>query len=345
MCWNVISVNLGIRKTEPMQDSIRQQVYQREGDPRIYLQVAGHWYYYDPGSRPLGGGATGTVYLGFSCNSNQRIAVKRIKDIYANNKMIRERARQEASLSFSHPNLVQMIGICEYGHDYGPIFVLSGYVAGITLEAHVKEQLNSLSPIDRLEKISKDICSVLDALQYLHSRGVVHRDVKPSNIMIEDGSTVKLMDLGIARLNGGNKYSAYGFIGTPQYAAPEQILRNSDTSEINATTDIYATGITFYELITGTNPFKAEIESETLSRQISMKLPYDNRIPRSIYKVILKATEKNQSRRYKSATEFKFAIIDALGKCEENPLMEWLDSHIKLIAVVLGIIILIFLFI
>ena len=306
-----------------------QQVVQKEGDPRIYLNVMGQWYYYDPNSTPLGDGAMGTVYLGFSCNSNQRIAVKRVKDIYANNKMIRERAKQEASLSFSHPNLVQMIGLCEVAPNYGPIFILSGYVAGITLDAHVKEQLNLLPQEDRIEKISNELCKVLDALQYLHSRGVVHRDVKPSNIMIENGSVVKLMDLGIARLNGGNKYSSYGFIGTPQYAAPEQILRDSDNTEINAQTDIYALGVTYYELLTGKNPFKTDVEAEMLSRQIKMKLPYDKKIPRSIFNVILKATEKVPAKRYKSASEFKFAILDALQRSKENSIKDWVLTNWK----------------
>ena len=306
-----------------------QQVVQKEGDPRIYLNVMGQWYYYDPNSTPLGDGAMGTVYLGFSCNSNQRIAVKRVKDVYANNKMIRERAKQEASLSFSHPNLVQMIGLCEVAPNYGPIFILSGYVAGITLDAHVKEQLNLLPQEDRIEKISNELCKVLDALQYLHSRGVVHRDVKPSNIMIENGSVVKLMDLGIARLNGGNKYSSYGFIGTPQYAAPEQILRDSDNTEINAQTDIYALGVTSYELLTGKNPFKTDVEAEMLSRQIKMKLPYDKKIPRSIFNVILKATEKVPAKRYKSASEFKFAILDALQRSKENSIKDWVLTNWK----------------
>lgn len=304
-----------------------QQVVQKEGDPRIYLNVMGQWYYYDSNSTPLGNGAMGTVYLGFSCNSNQRIAIKRVKDIYANNKMIRERARQEASLSFSHPNLVQMIGLCEVAPNYGPIFILSGYVAGITLDAHVKEQLNLLPQKDKIEKISSELCKVLDALQYLHSRGVVHRDVKPSNIMIENGSVVKLMDLGIARLNGGNKYSSYGFIGTPQYAAPEQILRDSDNTEINAQTDIYALGVTYYELLTGINPFKTDVEAEMLSRQIKMKLPYDKKIPRSIFNVISKATEKVPAKRYKSASEFKFAILDALERNKENSIKEWILAN------------------
>ncbi len=322
-----------------MNNTMLHQVYQQEGDSRIFLQVSGHWYYYDSNSIPLGKGAMGTVYLGFSCDSNQRIAVKRVKDIYANNKMIRERAKLEASLSFSHPNLVQMIGLCEYNSDTGPIFILSGYIAGITLETHVREQLNNLSPNERVKKISHEICLVLDALQYLHSRGVVHRDVKPSNIMLENGSNVKLMDLGIARMNGGNKYSSYGFIGTPQYAAPEQILRDGKNTEINAQTDIYATGITFYELLTGVNPFKTEIEADVLSRQMSMKLPYDKKIPKRLYKVILKATEKTPNKRYKSATEFKFAIIEALDPNKNLDLIYWLNTPWKWLLVIASIII------
>ncbi|MBR6648721.1 MAG: serine/threonine protein kinase [Bacteroidaceae bacterium] len=308
-----------------------QQVFQREGDPRIYLYANGQWYFYDPNSKPLGSGAMGTVYLGFSCTSNERIAVKRVKDRFANNKMIRERARQEASLSFNHPNLVKMIGLCEVAPNYGPIFILSGYVPGITLEAHVKEQLSFLSQEDRIEKLSLELCNVLDALQYLHSRGVVHRDIKPSNIMIENGSIVRLMDLGIARLNGGNKYSSFGFIGTPQYAAPEQILRESEETEINAQTDIYALGVTYYELLTGKNPFKTDVEAEMLSRQIKMKLPYEKSIPKSIYEVILKATEKKPEKRYKSASEFKFAILDALQKSKEKSIGDWLSTNWKFI--------------
>lgn len=322
-----------------MNNNREQQVFQKEEDPRIYLQVSGQWYYYDPNSVPLGNGAMGTVYLGFSCNSNKRIAVKRVKDIYANNKMIRERARQEASLSFSHPNLVQMIGLCEYAPNYGPIFILSEYIAGITLEAHVKEQLSGLPTEERTEKIATEICHVLDALQYLHSRGVVHRDVKPSNIMIENGSVIKLMDLGIARLNGGNKYSSFGFIGTPQYASPEQILRDTQNTEINAQTDVYAAGITLYELITGKNPFKTDIEAEILSRQMTMKLPYDKKMSKSLYRVILKATEKSQAKRYKSTLELKFAIIEAIHK-KDNPILEVIANNKIIIFCVLALLIL-----
>ena len=326
-----------------MSEQVKTQVYQREGDPFIYLYVNQQWYCYNPQDPPLGGGAMGTVYLGFSCNTNERIAIKRVKDEYANNKMIRERARQEASLSFSHPHLVKMIGLCEYEPDRGPIFILSNYVNGITLEKHVKEQLKDFSQAEKVEKISMDMCNVLDALHYLHSRGVVHRDVKPSNIMLENGNTVKLMDLGIARMNGGNNYSRFGFIGTPQYAAPEQILRDQDHMELTARTDIYALGVTFYELLTGVNPFCCDVEAEVLSRQVTKPLPYNSLIPKRLFKTIRKATEKEAEKRYATALEFKMAILEALSDIPPQP--SWRTIAMWAIGVLLMIAIIIFIFV
>lgn len=305
-----------------MGEQFQSQVFQREGDPFTYLWANNQWYCFNPNEEPLGSGAMGTVFLGFSCNTSHRIAVKMVKSEYANNIMIRERARQEAGMAFSHQNLVQMIGICEAEPDRGPIFILSGYVGGITLEKHVKEQLNHLSVAERADKIALEMCNVLDALQYLHSKGVVHRDVKPSNIMLENGNTVKLMDLGIARMNGGNNYSSFGFIGTPQYAAPEQIMRDKDHMELTPKTDIYALGVTFYELLTGTNPFCCEIEAEVLSRQVTKPLPYNKQIPKKLFKVIRKATEKEPNKRYTNALEFKMSILDALRvDPQENSLL------------------------
>lgn len=305
----------------------QSQVLQRPGDKFIYLEVNGQWYCYDTTSQPLGEGAMGIVYLGFNCASNQRVAVKCVRPTYANNPMIRQRARQEASLSFRHPNIVQMIGLCEFAEDSGPLFVLSSYISGVTLEEHVKKQLNSFPPNIRVEKIAHEICAILDALDYLHSRGVVHRDIKPSNLMIENGQTVKLMDLGIARMNGGNKFSSYGFIGTPQYAAPEQILRDSADTEITATADIYSLGITFYEFLTGENPMTSNVDSETLSNQVSKKLPPHNAIPNRLFKVIRKATEKAPADRYQTAREFKAAIENAVSQPDCSNVQLWIEEN------------------
>lgn len=306
----------------------RASVVQRPGDPHIYMFVMGEWYCYNPSSEPLGSGAMGTVYLGFRCKNGERIAVKRVKDCYANNKMIRDRARQEASLAFRHHNLVEMIGYCEYAPDNGPVFILSKLVSGISIDKYVKTQLGENE--DRVQKICNIIYPILDALEYIHSRGVIHRDIKPSNIMIEHESNIRLMDLGIARMNGGNKFSAYGFIGTPQYSAPEQISRekNSNT-QINASTDIYELGITFYELLTGSNPFDLESESETLSKQMTATLPNSEKIPFRLMQVLWKATEKEQQKRYQTANEFKLAIEQAMlpPTTTTAKIQGWIEEH------------------
>ena len=286
-------------------------VVQRAGDPYVYLYVMNEWYCYNPNSPLLGSGAMGDVYLGYRCKTGAKIAVKKVRDDYSNNRMIRERARQEASLAFRHPNLVEMIGYCEYAPEGGPIFILSHYVEGVNVDKFVEKMSNMPN---RVEKICNIICSVLDALDYVHSRGVIHRDIKPSNIMIENNSNVRLMDLGIARMNGGNKFSSSGFIGTPEYSAPEQILREQNGANvvINATTDIYGLGITFYELLTGKNPMSCSTEVETLTKQMKEPLPASDEIPSKLMQVILKATQKDQSKRYQTALEFKDAIKKSL---------------------------------
>ena len=307
----------------------RECVVQRQGDPYIYLYVMGEWYCYNPQKEPLGSGAMGTVYLGYRCKNREAIAVKRVKDRYANQKMIRERAKQEASLAFRHQNLVEMIGYCEYAPDNGPIFILSKLVTGTQIDEYVKNSLNNVS--DRTEKICNIIYPVLDALEYIHSRGVIHRDIKPSNIMIENESNIRLMDLGIARMNGGNKFSAYGFIGTPQYSAPEQISRSKESNvQINASTDIYELGITFYELLTGENPFDVEKEVDVLTKQMKEALPANPKIPKRLMQVLWKATEKEQNKRYQTATEFKQAIKDAMqpNKSQSEIITGWIKENI-----------------
>ena len=257
----------------------------------IYLNAYGRWYQYDETQPPLGAGAMGVVYVGEECQTHEPVAVKRVVDHYANNPEIRRRAHQEADLMFSHPNLVEMLGCCEVRPDTGPIFIISRFVKGENIDKFINAYVRALPNAEH--RICELFLPVLDALAYIHTKGIIHMDIKPSNIMMEQGRNVRLMDLGIARMNGGNKFSSYGFIGTPEYSAPEQMLReqNGANVQINATTDIYELGITFYELLAGNNPMSCPSEAETLTKQMKQQLPSSERIPHKLMQVIWKATE------------------------------------------------------
>ena len=227
-----------------------------------------------------------------------------------------------------------MLGYCEYAPDRGPIWIISKYVQGDDADKYVAAFPNTHN---RAEKICRLIMPVMDALAYIHQKGVVHRDIKPSNIMVENGNNVRLMDLGISRVNGGNKFSQYGFIGTPQYSSPEQIKRDesSGAESINGRSDIYELGITLYELITGSNPMDKGNDTETLAAQISEKLPPSDKIPPQLMRVIWKATEKDQMKRFQTVKEFKQAITMALTyqPTTMEKTMEWAKLNKALAAI------------
>lgn len=302
-----------------MQPQFVQTVMTRPGDPRIYLRARdGEWFYYNPNDECLGSGAMGTVYLGYGTQTGRRIAIKRVKDQYASQAIIRERARMEASLVFNHPNVIQMMGYCESHPTRGPIFILSEYVSGVTLEHHAKTQMGFLDVREKSKRLASEICHVLDGLACIHSYGIVHRDIKPSNIMLEGGKTVKLMDLGIARTFGGKGLTATGFIGTPQYASPEQIQRETSDENIDLRSDIYSLGVTLYELVTGGNPFDSPDMMDIIESQLKKRLPASENIDRPLFYIISKATEKNPERRYQTAMEFKDALVSYINSSDEK---------------------------
>lgn len=290
-----------------------------EDDPNVYLSVYNmgwHWYYYNPDTPPLGEGAMGKVYLGYEYETNQKVAIKQLFDKYANSKAVRERASLEAALKFRHPNMVEMLGKCKYQDEDEDwhVWVVSNYVNGVTIDKHIRKLEDSEPNTDMVPIICEYICSVLEALDYLHSRGIIHRDIKPSNIMVEHGNTPKLMDLGIARVSGSNKYTSNGFVGTPLYASPEQILREKTQEEATPASDIYSLGMTLYVLINGSNPFNAETESKILTNQVTKKLPMSDKLKKykKLMGVIWKATDKDKENRYQTAMEFRYDIQEAI---------------------------------
>jgi serine/threonine-protein kinase len=259
----------------------------------------------------LGRGAMGEVYKGWYADDPERkVAIKKVYARHAENEHIRTRAKREALLSVNHPNLIKMLGYCEFDKHKGPVYIISELVRGEIINTVVRR----IGPAMRVSFVSGMMCSVLDALHCLHTHipAVWHRDVKPSNIMVDHAGNAKLVDLGIATSDGWRCGTLYGLgFGTYPYAPPEQITGARD--QVNQLSDIYSLGITFYELLTGVNPFAGGSELDIAAKQISMPLPYNKCIPRPLFRVLLKATAKKQSARYQTAEEFKKAVIKANG--------------------------------
>ena len=306
---------------------------------RIVLNAKWRWFYYDANSAPLGNGAMGIVYLGYSCDDGMPVAIKMVKPEYAEIPSIRRRAHIEASMMYRHRNLVEMLGCCEMHKTKGYIYIISKFVYGINIDKFVNENLRNVPAEMRWKKICSMIFPVMDALEYIHSYGVVHLDIKPSNIMVENGNNVRLMDLGISNTTEALMHDASkGFVGTPKYAAPEQFASHLNSDCVNHITDIYSLGITIYELITGKNPFKANSLKEALELRQKKILPYHPGIPNAVIDILRKATAFESRARFRSVYEFKSSLQAAMNSKSIN---RWpLIIGVSLVIILLSIIIL-----
>lgn len=284
----------------------------------VYLNVSGMWCVYDSKKEPLGAGAMGTVYYGFLRDSNIPVAIKKVKDEYSNDKNIRNRARQEASLKFRHRNLIEMIGLCEWDSDNGPIFIVSKYVHGDTLDNFVQQKLCHLSNIKRSKTICNMIMPIFDALSYLHANNILHMDIKPSNIMVENGSNIRLMDLGIANTEAYKLANTSNMMGTPKYAAPEQFGHMGTNEGIDTRSDIYELSVTIYELLSNNNPFLSNTFGELVEKHKTLLLPYHPSIPKTIMEVLRKAAHPNKQMRYNNIADFRYAFKNAIFMLDDN---------------------------
>lgn len=274
------------------------QVYQQ--GPFVYLttQYVNHaveTFVFDVRQNPVGGGAMGTVYKGVSMTDNSPVAIKQVNPQFASMPSVRQRARDEAALAFAHPNLIEMLACVESPGAGGPMFIISRFVNGMTLDKHVERNMSQFQGRDRQKRIIESLYPVCGALDYLHAKGVLHLDIKPSNIMIENGRTMRLMDLGIAFTPDQSELTGSGLLGTRGYAAPEQEIVAGQPLSFSPATDVYELAATMYELLTGHvyDPKNPE--------------PVPN-VPSATNQVLKYALAPDKDDRYQSACEFRSAL-------------------------------------
>ena len=264
------------------------------GDPLIDTLFDGRYLII----RKLGSGGMANVYLAADQELGRRVAIKILDDRHARDEQFVERFRREAqnAAGLSHPSIVS---IYDRGDSEGTYYIAMEYVEGRTL----KELLvaRGPSPLGIAIDYTRQI---LSALRFAHRNGIVHRDIKPHNVIVDGEGRVKVMDFGIARAGAASQMTEAGsIIGTAQYLSPEQ----ARGAPVDQTSDLYSTGIVLYELLTGSVPFTGETPVEIAMKHLSQApvAPSAHRpeIPRDLDYVVLRALAKDPADRYHSAEE------------------------------------------
>lgn len=254
----------------------------------------------------LGQGGMATVYKAYEAALDRYVAIKVLPQILAADPTFTQRFRREAKAiaQLDHPNIVP---IFSYGEENGITYIAMQFIRGGTLK-HSEPAYNTNEALQLLLPIAR-------ALGYAHKRGIIHRDVKPSNVLISEDGRPILADFGLAQMTDSSLHLTQSGVGmgTPTYMSPEQ----GQGEKVDHRTDIYSFGIMLYELVTGEAPFRADTPMAVVIKHLTAPMPMPRQInpaiPEEVEALILKATAKNPDDRFQSAEEMALAMEHALN--------------------------------
>jgi beta-lactam-binding protein with PASTA domain/tRNA A-37 threonylcarbamoyl transferase component Bud32 len=247
--------------------------------------------------RKLGTGGMANVYLAEDEVLGRRVAIKILNDRHAGDDQFVERFRREAknAASLSHPNIVS---IYDRGEAEGTYYIAMEYLDGRSLKELIVAR--GPAPINLAIDYARQI---LAAIRFAHRHGIVHRDIKPHNVLVDAEGRLKVTDFGIARAGASQMTEAGSIIGTAQYLSPEQ----AKGAPVDQTSDLYSVGVVLYELLTGVVPFSGETPVEIAMKHLSTVPPPPSAkrkdVPRDLDLVVMRALAKDPAERYQSAEE------------------------------------------
>ena len=253
----------------------------------------------------LGAGGMATVYKANDPNLDRIVAIKVIHHHLSDRPDFIRRFQDEASVvaQLRHPNIVQVF---DFNNDGEIFYIVFEFVPGVTLQDHLT-RINSNGRKLSAQEVTKYIAQIGSALDYAHGRGLVHRDVKPANIMLNVQGDAILTDFGIAKIAGNTTHTATGaVVGTARYMSPEQIKGET----IDGRTDIYSLGIVLYEMISGSPPYDAESTMTILMMHVNDPIPPldEFNIPDALKATLRTSMAKMPHQRFRTAAEMVSAL-------------------------------------
>lgn len=257
----------------------------------------------------LGQGGIGRVHIGVDTDLGREVAIKSLRPELTDDPSFVERFRAEATslAKLNHPNITTLFALVTEG---GSLHMVMEVVRGATLESILARRGGRIDPATAIELVAQ----AGEGLAYAHKMGVIHRDIKPANIMVTDSGLLKLMDFGIARIQGGQRLTRDGsIVGTLAYMAPEQLKG----AEGDQRSDLYSLACVFYEMLTGSPPFKGDTDYELMQAQINQAPSKPGRsvpdLSPQAEAAILKALEKSPDKRFATVRDFVDAIDGKAG--------------------------------